>query len=108
MHKTAELCRNDWTDSQVFGFAERYVSSQPARSWVDLPEIGGFAFFIRRTLWDEMNSFALHLPDYGNEFEMCWRASTKGWRVVWTKNSYIHHLAQQSYGKKAMHKKAAR
>jgi GT2 family glycosyltransferase len=106
MHKTAELCRNDWTDSQVFAFAERYISSQPARSWIDLPEIGGFAFFIRRALWDQMDSFAAHLPDYGNEFEMCRRAAKQGWRLVWTKNGYIHHLGQQSYGNNALLRKA--
>jgi len=93
----AEYCRHYWNDSQVFAFAQSYIDGQPAQCWTDLPEVGGFAFFVRRRAWDELRGFDSNLPDYGNEFEFCRRASKQGWRVVWTANSYIHHLGHQSY-----------
>jgi GT2 family glycosyltransferase len=98
--RRAELCRFYWTDRQVHAFAKQYVSKRPVRSWIDLPEVGGFAFFIRRNLWEEFGGFDPNLPDYGNEFELCRRAAKEGWRVVWTTNSYIHHLGHQSYSQK--------
>ena len=97
MNRRAELCRHFWTDSQIFRFAEKCVKPWPPRSFVDLPEVGGFAFFIRRTLWEQLGGFDPSLPDYGNEFELCHRASSKGCRIVWTKGNYIHHLGQQTY-----------
>jgi GT2 family glycosyltransferase len=93
----AEHCRQYWNDSQVDAFAHKYTSSHRKRCWTELPEIGGFAFFVRRQLWDELRGFDLNLPDYGNEFEFCRRASKQGWRLVWVANSYIHHLGEQSY-----------
>lgn len=93
----AEYCRHYWNDSQVFSFANRYVRNQPARCWRDLPEVGGFAFFTRLSVWNELGGFDRSLPDYGNEFEFCRRAAKCGWRIVWVANSYIHHLGHQSY-----------
>lgn len=93
-------CRHHWTDSQICAFAARYVSRQHPRSWVDLPVVGGFAIFIRRSLWNEMGGFDLNLPDYGNESELCKRVTNRGIRVVWTQNSYIHHLGHQSYARR--------
>jgi GT2 family glycosyltransferase len=97
MARRAELCRHFWTDSQIFGFAEKSVKPWPPRSFVELPKVGGFAFFIRRSLWEHLEGFAPNLPDYGNEFELCERALSQGWKIVWTKRSYIHHLGQQDY-----------
>jgi GT2 family glycosyltransferase len=68
-------------------------------SWVDLPVISGFAFFIRRDLWNELGGFDMNLPDYGNEAELCKRLSGRGFRLVWTQNSYIHHFGHGSYYK---------
>lgn len=97
MSRRAELCRHFWTDSQVFGFAEKSVKPWPPCTIVELPEVGGFAFFIRRSLWEHFGGFDPNLPDYGNEFELCKRAVAQGWKIVWTKRSYIHHLGQQDY-----------
>jgi GT2 family glycosyltransferase len=93
----AEYCRHYWSESQVCAFAQTYVSSRPARCWTDLSEVGGFAFFVRRRFWEELGGFDSNLPDYGNEFEFCRRASKQGWRIIWVANSYIHHLGHQSY-----------
>ncbi len=97
MDRKAELCRHFWTDSQVFAFAEHCSRRKNSSALVDLPKIGGFAFFIRRSLWEELGGFSLDLPDYGNEFELCHRAAERGWRMVWTPGNYIHHLGQQTY-----------
>ena len=94
----AMLCRHYWNDSQICAFAEEYVAAVEPRSWVDLPQVGGFAFFIRRGLWKHLGGFDPNLPDYGNEFELCRRILKLGIRVVWTQKSYIHHFGAQSYG----------
>jgi GT2 family glycosyltransferase len=93
----AELCRHYWNDDQVFAFARRYVNAHRAAAWVDLPQISGFAFFIRRRVWESFGGFDKNLPDYGNETELCARLSKSGWRLVWTPDSYIHHLGNLSY-----------
>lgn len=95
--RRAEYCRFYWNDSQIHAFARRLAGGRPPKCWVDLSEVGGFAFFIRRSLWEELGGFDPGLPDYGNEIELCRRASRKGWRIVWTTNSYIHHFGHQSY-----------
>lgn len=57
----------------------------------------GFALFIRRSLWEQAGGFDQRLPDYGNEMELCRRIAEEGYRLVWIRNSYIHHFGQQSY-----------
>lgn len=95
----AHYCRHHWTDEQIQAFARQYVEGQAPRRWMDLPEIGGFAFFIRRELWQEMNGFDPELKDYGNESELCIRLRKRGLRTVWTPNSYIHHIGSRTYGR---------
>jgi GT2 family glycosyltransferase len=95
----AMYCRHVWSDSQIWCFAEKYVLKHQNEPVVDLPRVGGFAFFIRRTVWDEMGGFDKLLPDYGNETELCSRLLRLGLRVVWSKASYIHHLGSESYGR---------
>ena len=90
-------CRHYWSDEQIWCFAERYVLQHLSDSLVDLPAVGGFAFFVRRKAWEEMGGFDKQLPDYGNESEFCQRVRQAGRRIVWTKASYIHHLGSASY-----------
>jgi len=97
--RRADYCRYYWTDAQIYEFARRYVGKQASRSWVNLVVIGGFAFFIRRSVWEEMGGFDPKLPDYGNEGELCRRVAKRGFRMVWTRNSYIHHFGKQDYGR---------
>ena len=92
-------CRAYWSNQQVWGFAEQYVNRHQSQPLVDLPMIGGFAFFIRRTIWDQFGGFEKKLSDYGNEKELCERLRRKDARIVWTRASYIHHLGAESYGK---------
>ncbi|MBA7606546.1 hypothetical protein ES703_13696 [subsurface metagenome] len=93
----ARHCRHYWNDCQIFAFAQKYIKAQKYSKLVDLPEISGFAFFIRRELWNKLGGFDVNLPDYGNEAELCIRLSKSGWRLVWTQNSYIHHFGNLSY-----------
>lgn len=97
--RRAEYCRHYWTASQIYAFAERYISKQQPRSWVDLPAVDGFAFFIRRTIWEEVGGFDPRLLDYGNETELCKRLSKRGFRIIWTQNSYIHHFGEATYSR---------
>ncbi len=97
--RRAMHCRSYWTNSQIYAFAKKYTSKRSPKSWRELPAVGGFAFFIQRSLWLEVGGFDSKLPDYGNEIELCERLSERGFRIVWTQNSYIHHFGQKSYGR---------
>lgn len=98
--EVAEHCRFYWNDSQIRAFAERLTVAPSQPVIVDLPWVSGFAFFIRRSLWAELGGFDRDLPDYGNEEELCKRVAEKGYRSVWVRNAYIHHLAEQSFREK--------
>jgi GT2 family glycosyltransferase len=80
-------------------FAEKYVAKHQQDLLVDLPMVGGFAFFVRRNVWNELGGFDRNLPDYGNETEFCQRVRRRRLRIVWSKASYIHHLGSESYGR---------
>lgn len=96
--RRAEYCRNYWSNSQIYAFAKKYISNLPPRASTELPYVGGFAFFIRRKIWEEFEGFDNKLTDYGNENELFKRLSEKGFRIVMTQNSYIHHFGRASYG----------
>jgi len=94
----ASECRYLWTDGQICSYALRCATSQPPRSWVDLENGAmGFAFFIRRSLWEQLGGFNIGLPDFGNEVDLCMRVKQRGYRAVWVKGSYIHHFGSVSY-----------
>ena len=84
-------------DNQICAFANRVLTETSEPLVVDMPWVSGFAFFIRRELWQDLGGFDPNLPDYGNEIELCKRIKDKGHRIVWVRNSYIHHFGQQSY-----------
>jgi O-antigen biosynthesis protein len=99
--RRAKYCRYYWTDGQIGSFAEKYVANHAGEPVIDLlsASLGGFAFFVRRSVWNQVGGFDKNLPDYGNETEFCWRVKKAGFRVVWSKAAYIHHLGSQSYGR---------
>jgi GT2 family glycosyltransferase len=90
-------CGLYWNESQMCAFAERLAVAPPKPVILDLPWVSGFALFIRRSLWEKLGGFDRNLPDYGNELELCQRLTNLGYRTVWVRNSYIHHLGAQSY-----------
>ena len=63
----------------------------------DLDWASGFAFFDKTQRLKHFGGFDRNLPDYGNELELCKRVAAKGYRRVWVRNAYIHHLGGQSY-----------
>jgi GT2 family glycosyltransferase len=95
--RVARECRFDWNDNQICGFAERLMRGHLLRPIIDLPWIGGFALFIRRSLWHRLGGFDHEMADYGNEIELCKRVGKAGYRAVWARRAYIHHYAAQSY-----------
>lgn len=102
MISTAMHCRHYWTDSQIYGFAERTIAKcreNRENRMADLVEVSGCAFFIRRQVWDKFGGFDPNLPDYGNESDLCIQLLKEGFRIVWTKEAYIHHLGRQSFGR---------
>lgn len=88
------------TDSQICEFARRLSAERSDTTLTDLPWVSGFAFFIRRCLWEQVGGFDGNLPDYCNDVELCRRLLGSGFRVVYVRNSYIHHFSGASYRKK--------
>jgi GT2 family glycosyltransferase len=86
-----------WNDNQICAFAKHLLIRCRQPIQVDVAWADGFAFFIRRSLWIEAGGFDKELPDYGNEVELCSRIAQMGYRIVWIRNSYIHHFGKQSY-----------
>jgi GT2 family glycosyltransferase len=85
------------SDNQICTFASGLLAESPLVT--DLDWLSGFAFFVRRSLWEHVGGFDENLPDYGNEKELCWRLAKLGYRSVWVRQAYIHHFAKQSYSK---------
>jgi GT2 family glycosyltransferase len=95
--RLATVLSSYWNDDQICSFAKHLLTQCREPFLVDLAWVGGFAFFIRRSLWEQVGGFDEKLPDYGNEVELCRRIAEEGYRMVWIRNSYIHHFGQQSY-----------
>ena len=92
-------CRHFWSDSQIVAFAKHYLESVENDGRVELDEISGFAFFVRRNVWIQFGGFHKGLRDYGNESELCVRLRDAGLRLVWVRACYIHHFGEQSYSR---------
>lgn len=92
------LCSDHWTNQQIYSYARQYAArwhwDSPIRG---VNFVGGFAFFVRREVWDKLGGFDLRLPDYGNEKEFCLRVLAGHYRIAWSQAAYIHHLSGQSY-----------
>jgi GT2 family glycosyltransferase len=91
--------RHYLNDSQICEYARRLSAECSDIIVTELPRVHGFAFFIKRSLWEQLGGFDRNLPDYGNEVELCRRILGLGYQVVWVRNSYIHHFGQKSYRK---------
>jgi hypothetical protein len=95
----AKLTRHYLNDSQICEYARRLLAECSDTIPADLPWVSGFALFIRRWLWEQLGGFDRSIPDIGNEVELCRRVLETGYRTVWVRNSYIHHLGGVSYGR---------
>lgn len=88
---------SSWDDNQICSFAKDLLTECVEPVVKDVAVATGFAFFIRRSLWEQIGGFDKNLPDYGNEVDLCYRAAEEGYRTVWVRNSYIHHFGRQTY-----------
>jgi GT2 family glycosyltransferase len=95
----AFAARHYLNDSQICEYARRLSAECSDIIFTELPCVHGFAFFIKRSLWEQLGGFDRNLPDYGNEIELCRRIVGMGYHVVWVRNSYVHHFGQASYRK---------
>ena len=93
----AEYLKQHWNENQICSFGARLQADLKDPVVTDLVWASGFAFFIRRVTWEDLGGFDRNLPDYGNEIELSKRVAHKGFRRVWVRNAYIHHLGGQSY-----------
>jgi GT2 family glycosyltransferase len=93
----ATILSSYWNDSQICSFAKHLLAECREPVLMDVAWVAGFALFIRRSLWEQAGGFDQRLPDYGNEMELCRRIAEEGYRLVWIRDSYIHHFGQQSY-----------
>lgn len=93
-------CRFYWDDRLICSFAEKYTNDFIKKNnYLEIVSyVTGFAFFVRRNLWELLGSFSLDLPDYGNEIEFCNRVIKLGYQIMWVRSSYIHHFGKMSYG----------
>jgi GT2 family glycosyltransferase len=99
IQQNAEAFKNRfiWTIEQIEKFAEKIKDEKIA----DIDFVGGFGFGIKRSVWEALKGFDKALNCYGNEKELQIRIRRQGFRTVWVKNSYVHHLGKMSY----MHEK---
>lgn len=95
--RRAECCRIYWTDAQIDEFAFRHTTRYHDAPPVDMEYVGGFAFMVTRSAWKESGGFDPQLSNYGNEKEFCYRLRKQGYRILWTKSSYIHHFGESSF-----------
>ena len=95
----ADFARFYLNDSQICEYARRLLAEYSDTILTDMPWVSGFAFFIRRSIWEQLGGFDQNLPDYCNDVELCRRILETGYRAVWVRNSYIHHFSGASYSK---------
>jgi len=93
----AQAERFYWNDSQVQAFARMLLDDCRWSGLVEMDWVSGFALVIRRNLWEKLGGFDTNLADYGNEVELCKRVRDRGYRIVWVRGCYVHHLGRQSY-----------
>jgi GT2 family glycosyltransferase len=93
----ATVLSSSWNDNQICSFAKHLLTRCREPVVMDVAWVSGFALFIRRSLWEQVGGFDQNLPDYGNDMELRSRIAEKGYRMVWVRNSYIHHFGHQSY-----------
>lgn len=67
---------------------------------IDLPTGVGFCFYLRRAMLDEVGLLdeVLWGKGYGEENDLCLRASRKGWRNVAACDVFVYHEGGASFG----------
>lgn len=81
---------------------DRIAGSVNARKHVDLPVGVGFCLFIKRACLHETGLFddVTFTTGYGEENDLCLRASALGWRHVAATNVFVRHRGGLSFGRR--------
>jgi GT2 family glycosyltransferase len=58
--------------------------------------VGGTVMMISRSCWEEIGGFDPHIFMYGEDVELCWRASHRHWDVVLVDTGPLVHLGSAS------------
>jgi len=93
----ARRCRFNWSDAQIFWYAERLYArnaKQPTRPVHSF--VGGTAFFVRRRDWNRVGGFDGCRAHIGNDVDLCRKLTSNGGWVGVCRNSYVHHLGSRS------------
>ena len=97
--RIAQMCRLHWSNGRIEAYGRRVARARKADGLRNIPYVSGFAFFIRRALWESLQGFDESLPDYGNDNDLARRVFDRGLVNAWLPSIYIHHLGSESYGK---------
>jgi GT2 family glycosyltransferase len=67
---------------------------------VEAPLLIGFCMYMKRSALNEVGQFdaAAFKRGYGEESDWCMRARQQGYKLVVTKNAYVHHIGGVSFG----------
>ena len=80
--------------------AARAVAQATAGERAPTPTANGFCMYVRRALLDDVGPFdeAAFPRGYGEENDLCLRASRRGWTHVVDTGTYVHHVREASFG----------
>jgi GT2 family glycosyltransferase len=80
----------------------RVFAETGAPDYPELPTAMGFCFFLRREMLDEVGLFDTERfgEGYGEENDLCMRATEAGWRHVLCDDAYVAHLGSRSFGER--------
>ena len=80
--------------------AARAVAQATAGERAPTPTANGFCMYLRRAMLDDVGPFdeAAFPRGYGEENDLCLRASRRGWAHVVDTGTYVHHVREASFG----------
>jgi len=106
----AEICsfprfceNNPWPRDADPAPVQAAISGAAVPVYPDLPTGVGFCLYLRRALLDDVGVFDTAFgAGYGEENDLCLRASRAGWRNVLADNAFVVHTGERSFeGRKA-------
>jgi len=56
--------------------------------------LSGFCLLFRKSLWSEIGGFDTRFPLYGQESKFLDDAMNKGYKCVWRKDAFVHHVGE--------------
>jgi GT2 family glycosyltransferase/glycosyltransferase involved in cell wall biosynthesis len=89
-----------WDDASAWNFGNRDDGRAPAYNYVrEVDYVTGASIAVRRSLFDSFGGFdEVFTPAYCEDSDLCLKASSSGWRVLYQPFSEIIHLEGKSHG----------